>query len=288
MKRFLKYFLIILIVYQFSACSEELQKVIAVLKVPADAFKQGEMLYINDIKSNQIYIYKNEELINKLPYNEHARENLFVADDTTFFLTFSGGNLYSKNMDGDEKYLDLDFKVNDFSFLNKDTLILLGLKDSTIFHLIDRDGNTVSDFGKPPEKLDHDIGLLDFLVEGDTIYVASINEYRIYRYIDKELFDSYKADRPEIKGPVREKGKKYRLSGINGIAASKDRLYVSTFLHKPINRFKANSCFTLDVFDKNSRKYLSTTKYDSIIVPFFADHNWLYLISGSKVIKRRK
>lgn len=274
------------------ACQKNRQMLIEGLQIPADFYKTKTYNYVLEIgEGNKVLIFKGNKKIDEivLPQDYFVKKILANPNHEVILLLPHQISIFKGHKEISS--FNLDFPSHNMAFWRKDILIVLGLKDDFIFHLFTLKGDFIKSFGKFPEEIDPQIGPRDFWIEGDTIYVAAINQYKIYRYINGKLMDYFEhPDLCYIRGPIKEReggiSKVYLLSGINGLVSFKDRLYVSTFKHELIRGWK--SVFGLDIFHKNSGELLQHATYDSVIVPVYADINYLYLICGSSIIKRRR
>jgi len=286
-----KMLVIFCLLVSYLSCSEKEQIFINGIKYPFDFCRTGTKNYILDLgKERLIHVYNENQKVDEinlfLDYPDIKK--ILAINDSIFVLYRSTiGIIYDKK---EQKKINLSFFAHNMALFGDDTIILLGLKKDKIFHVLDFEGNCVADFGEFPENIEPLVGPRDFWIKKDTIYVAGINQYRIYRYIDMKLIDYFEyPDSNFIREPIKDKFgdiyQIYHLSGINGVVDFNNKLYISTFKHEPIQARKAKSTFSIDIFDKTSKKLLQHITYDSMIVPVYADKNWLYLINGSSIIR---
>jgi len=263
---------------------------------PRDLYVKGNYGYVLDNLELKIISFKDRKIVDKIRYSkfgDHWYPHEVIVNNNQILLLLT--NLYKIALLENKKVIniiDFDFLIHDFIYYKQDTLLLLGQDNGYIFHLYNLKGNKIKDFGKFPEKIAPQIGPRNFWVQGDTIYTAGINGYKIYRYINEELNDYFiYPDTSFIKGITRkEQGgveNIFLLSGLNGVVEYRNNLYISTFCHEPITRYKAKTSYYLDVFNIKSKELLEHTKYDSIIVPVCIDNHYLYLIKGNSLLRMR-
>jgi hypothetical protein len=240
-----------------------------------------------------ILVFRDRKMERKIPVTDYAHvEKVLalpggkVALVCTYVISIFEG-------DHQQGGFQPDVWVLDAQLLSDSTMILLGHKDGFIFHVVDLQGRLIRRFGVFPEMVDPKVGPSVFCVDGDTIYVAGVNSYTIYRYVNGLLQGRFvHPDSTSIRGPVREivggVARVYRLAAINGMVCFKDRLYVSTFVHKPVSPREAHSVFSVDVFSKRDGTLLRHMPFDSLIVPVDKDDKYLYLMHGRRIERWRE
>lgn len=183
------------------------------------------------------------------------------------------------------KYLSsfpYDFNAFEIEYVNNCEILLLGKKDSKIFHQYNMDGELVRSFG---EQIDENPIVLPtcMTINDDIIYIVSPSGYNIVKYLRGIKEDIYRGKRELIGYEIKElpNGAIGLIfpSGVNGLVYSNDLLYATTY-----DGFKKE--FYLDVFSTKSGNVINSIKLESWSKISYIDESFnLYFIKEDKIEK---
>ena len=238
-----------------------------------------------------------------------AGAKVILGDTNTAVVLRSRGRyFYIFDIDKGKLTYRLPMYVKDVNLWSYDTLIVLGLHEGKIFHLVplypELDSvrykcgeihyhRIIKSFGEYPEPVIHSLMPMRFaLSDNRDIFVPSINAYKIYHYRGDTLVDTIvHPDVNRIPPPeyLEDTARVivYNLGAIDGIAYYDDKLFISGYRHSSMDWRTCKTTFWVDVYDFKHKKWSNIIRDTLPTYVLYSDKKGVYVLHAGRVERWR-